>query len=137
MQVAQPVKCPLDRLEGVLTSEEGTALRRFEAVVRHKRATREQIDRAVQWIIARPNCDEIMQLASKIAVHDRKLRAVLELVYDQLIAVQFGDLLAERIGVVDDLAELAHYNEVGDRDAINAIVKLRAERNVESSTSIA
>jgi len=32
---------------------------------------------------------------------------------------------------------LAHYNEVGDRDAINAIVKLRAERNVESSTSIA
>ena len=136
MHVAQPVRCPLDRLEGVLTSSEGTALRRFETVVTHKKATRENIDNAVQWLITRPNCDEIICLASKLSVHNRKLRAVLELVYDQMVAIQLDNLLADRMGIIDDLAEIAHYNDIGDRDAINDIVKLRAERNIESSTSI-
>jgi len=61
---------------------------------------------------------KILAIASEISPFDRKLRQVLALVHDKILSLQFDELLDDRVQMLYDLVEIAHYNHVGDEDAL-------------------
>lgn len=80
----QTVQCPLDRINGILTSPEGTAARRFAIVTTHRRATNEEVHRAIEWLIARDDLDDVLRIIQMIGREDPRLRDILQQVYDSL-----------------------------------------------------
>lgn len=84
MRTVSKVRCPLDRLEGVVTTPAGEAARRLRVVVEHDRSTEQSIAHAIDILLRRQDSDQIIDVLQHLSRLDPGMRRVLELIYDEI-----------------------------------------------------